>query len=144
MPIETSFRINSPHVIAEVIEDEAIIVNLDSGAYYSLRDAGALIWRLIEQGAAFPQLVGELAQRYEGTEAGIAAGARNLIAELQGEGLILAGQAAAPGAFSLPAHNGRPPFQPPALEKYTDMADLLLLDPIHEVDEGQGWPAPRR
>jgi hypothetical protein len=27
------------------------------------------------------------------------------------------------------------------LQKYTDMADLLLLDPIHEVDE-QGWPQP--
>lgn len=30
-------------------------------------------------------------------------------------------------------------FQPPALESYTDMQDLLLLDPIHEVDE-MGWP----
>jgi hypothetical protein len=27
----------------------------------------------------------------------------------------------------------------PLLRKYTDMRDLLLLDPIHDVDE-QGWP----
>jgi hypothetical protein len=27
----------------------------------------------------------------------------------------------------------------PVLNKYTDMQDLLLLDPIHEVDE-RGWP----
>jgi hypothetical protein len=33
----------------------------------------------------------------------------------------------------------RPDFIPPKLRKYTDMQDLLLLDPIHEVDE-QGWP----
>jgi hypothetical protein len=25
------------------------------------------------------------------------------------------------------------------LQKFTDMQDLLLLDPIHEVDES-GWP----
>ena len=30
-------------------------------------------------------------------------------------------------------------FEAPILQKYTDMQDLLLLDPIHEVDEA-GWP----
>jgi len=25
------------------------------------------------------------------------------------------------------------------VEKYTDMQDLVLLDPVHEVDE-RGWP----
>jgi hypothetical protein len=28
------------------------------------------------------------------------------------------------------------------MEKYEDMRDLLVLDPIHEVDEG-GWPTRR-
>jgi hypothetical protein len=32
-------------------------------------------------------------------------------------------------------------FEPPLLEKFTDMEDLLLLDPVHEVD-GRGWPHP--
>jgi len=40
-----------------------------------------------------------------------------------------------------PPPAGRPPFVKPILQKYTDMADLLLLDPIHEVGE-QGWPHP--
>src|SRR4051794_38301552 len=39
---------------------------------------------------------------------------------------------AAPG---LPAAYGAP-----ALNKYTDMQELLLLDPVHEVDEA-GWPS---
>ena len=30
-------------------------------------------------------------------------------------------------------------FEKPVLQKYSDMQDLLLLDPIHEVDEA-GWP----
>jgi hypothetical protein len=33
----------------------------------------------------------------------------------------------------------KPPFEMPKLSKYTDMEDLLALDPIHEVDE-MGWP----
>lgn len=30
-------------------------------------------------------------------------------------------------------------FTPPVLNKFTDMQELLLLDPIHDVDE-TGWP----
>ena len=30
-------------------------------------------------------------------------------------------------------------FAPPRLEKYSDLEDLLVLDPIHDVDEA-GWP----
>ncbi len=41
------------------------------------------------------------------------------------------------GAFSPPAIQGA--FAPPRLQRYTDMQDLLLLDPIHDVDE-VGWP----
>ena len=31
------------------------------------------------------------------------------------------------------------PFEEPKLEKYSDMEDLLLLDPIHDVED-EGWP----
>jgi hypothetical protein len=44
--------------------------------------------------------------------------------------------------FSISEQNSEPEklkFEPPILEKYVDMQDLLLLDPIHEVDE-RGWP----
>ena len=33
----------------------------------------------------------------------------------------------------------RVPYVPPVLEKFTDMQDLILLDPVHEVSE-RGWP----
>ena len=31
-------------------------------------------------------------------------------------------------------------YQAPSLEKYSDLQDLLLIDPIHEADES-GWPS---
>jgi len=33
-------------------------------------------------------------------------------------------------------------FNAPVLNKYTDMQDLLILDPIHEVD-ATGWPSTK-
>jgi hypothetical protein len=37
----------------------------------------------------------------------------------------------------------RRPFDEPVLEKFEDMQDLILLDPVFEVDEA-GWPSARQ
>jgi hypothetical protein len=141
------FRVNAPMVISETIDSEAILINLDTGAYYSLRETGAALWQLIEQGAAGQQLIDELASRYDGPSTVIASSIQSLLAELAQEQLIvpLGDDSAAPqfvGTASTVGH-GKQPFTSPVLEKFTDMADLLLLDPIHDVSE-QGWPTPRQ
>lgn len=136
------YRLNSPTVIAEVIEGEAIIVNLDSGAYYSLDGAGAEVWAAAQSGATLAELIGLTAAQYHGTAAETASGIAALVEELVAEGLLVTNSATGEDVAAPAAPNGdRPPFVKPVLQKYTDMADLLLLDPIHEVDE-QGWPHP--
>ena len=47
-----SYRVNSPTVAAETVDGEVLMINLESGSYYSLRDTGAAIWDGIERGAA--------------------------------------------------------------------------------------------
>jgi hypothetical protein len=150
MTTSMQFRINQPAVISEVIDGEAIIVNLDSGAYYSLRDSGCAIWELVIQGVALPDVVATLSGQYGGSSTAIATAIQALVAELQVEQLIVPVDkpgSLAPLATPTKHQDGdRPLFQQPVLEKFTDMADLLLLDPIHEVEE-TGWPraaAPRQ
>lgn len=143
----SQFRINAPTVISETIDGEAIIINLDTGAYYSLRETGAAIWQLIEQGATGQAISAELIQRYDSSLPTIEAGLQSLLDELVQDQLIVPhdGERTLPqSAGSIPTDCHRKlPFTPPTLEKFTDMADLLLLDPIHDVSE-QGWPAPKR
>jgi hypothetical protein len=31
-------------------------------------------------------------------------------------------------------------YVPPVLERFDDVRDLLLIDPIHQVDQEYGWP----
>ncbi len=47
-----------------------------------------------------------------------------------------------PLAESVPTPPTIRTYATPTLSKYTDMEELLLLDPIHEVD-AQGWPIAR-
>lgn len=136
------FRINQPAVIAEVIDDEAIIVNLDSGAYYSLRGSACKIWELLVQQMTAADVATLMAEHYAGAPDAIQKGVETLLVQLLDEELLV--PAAAPASSAPPpvaarTVSERPAFQPPVLEKFTDMADLLLLDPIHDVD-AEGWP----
>jgi hypothetical protein len=53
------------------------------------------------------------------------------------ENLVMRVSGAPASSAALP--KGEIRFELPAMEKYGDMQDLLLSDPIHEVDEA-GWP----
>lgn len=140
----THYRVNSPNVIHEIIDGEAVLVNLESGSYYSIDSVGAVVWDYLEQGLSPSQIVEAIAAQFAGESAAIAAGVEQLLAELQAEQLIVPGDAIAANGHSAAvngAANGtaKPLFEAPVLHKYTDMEDLLLLDPIHDVDES-GWP----
>src|SRR5207244_13566664 len=84
------FRVNSPNVIHETIEGEVILIDLKTGTYYSLRDAGAAVWQAIERGAGEDGIAAELRSRYEASESEIHDAVRRLLAELEREGLIRA------------------------------------------------------
>jgi hypothetical protein len=140
------FRINSPKVIHETIDGETVIVNLDSGNYYSLDTLGAEIWNSVGKGVPVDHIIEDVSCRYAGEREEIDRTVRLFLNELLQEALISPLEPGAAG--SLAAHetpvtnapaDGLRPFTAPTLQMYNDMQDLLLLDPIHEVDE-TGWP----
>ena len=143
MPLSKRFRINRPKVIDEAFDDEVVIIDFETGSYYSLNKVGADVWGFIGAGAALGEIMEAIAGRYEGSRPEIEEGVHRLVAELAAENLIVAdGETKAESGLPRaepPPGIGRAVFQPPRLEKFTDMQELILLDPIHEVDE-TGWP----
>lgn len=139
---QSRFRVNSPTVTHETIDGEAVIINLDSGIYYSLLDAGCVIWNLVEKHLPASEIIARVSESYEGQRATIETGVTQLLSELEQEGLIVHYQSSElPDPENTVPQNGsiRRQFQTPVLQKYTDMQELLLLDPIHDVDD-MGWP----
>jgi len=65
MTSENIFIIKGPQIVHEKIENEVIIINLESGIYYSLTGMGAEIWSLIEKKASMGQMVNFLMNRYD-------------------------------------------------------------------------------
>lgn len=143
---EGGLRVNSPHVIHETIDGEVIVINLASGNYYSVKGAGADVWDVIESspGAHKNAIAAAVAARFGRASDEIEREIADFLGALQREELVAATENGAAASMSPPngAGNGSKPFEPPLLEKYTDMQDLVLLDPVHEVDN-TGWPAPK-
>ena len=139
----STYRVNSPHVVHEVFDDgEAAIINLKTGSYYSLDPVGAVIWGLIDQGYSTGEIVENLVQRYDGSLVAIVNDVGSLVAALLAEDLIApaaAAEAAPKSGRPTTAPATRMPYTTPAFERFNDMQELLLLDPIHEVGE-EGWP----
>ncbi len=140
----THYKVNRPDVVCEVFEDEVVVVNLSSGTYYSLAGTAAEIWNYLEKGFGQDAIVNSLADAHRRSAAEIQSDFHPFLAQLIEQKLLvpdLAGINSSP----IPADSSRmsnAPYAPPALETYTDMQELLLLDPIHDVDE-TGWPAAR-
>jgi hypothetical protein len=65
------YRINEPRIVSQTIEGEAVIINLETGNYYSLDDLGAAIWGLVVEARSLDSTVAEVARLYEGTAAEI-------------------------------------------------------------------------
>jgi len=136
---ECGFGVNAPQVVFEVFDEEVVVVNLESGHYFSLRETAADIFRLAVTGAAPGAISEALAGRFPKEREAARNSVRTFLEALIAEGLSSAQPeiAAVPARLELPGEAG--PFTPPRFEKFTDMQDLLLLDPIHDVDE-TGWP----
>lgn len=126
---------NAPAVVSETIDGETIIMHHGSGHYFDTDGEGSTLWQAIEGGATLAAMAQRLSERHGMAADGADAAARHFLATLAGHDLIRGEPA---GAFP----------DPPAVRKvgpqlgvHTDLADMLLLDPIHDVGEA-GWPAP--
>lgn len=125
-------------VIYEQFGDETVIVRLDTGRYYNLQGSAEAIWALAASGLSRRQIREGVSAAFSGEPAEIAKATTDFLDELLAEELLERAEGDASADAKPPAVAGGP-FVKPHLQKYTDMEELLQLDPIHQVDE-LGWP----
>jgi hypothetical protein len=78
----------SEAALCRVLDDEAVLLNLDSGEYYSLNPLGVTVWRLCDGSASIRKMVEQVCAEYEvGTERA-QADVLAFIGDLAAEGLV--------------------------------------------------------
>jgi hypothetical protein len=133
----------SAQVLHDVIDGEVIVIDLKTGTYYSLRDSAAEVWGLVQTspGATPKELTEALAARYESNGHDVEAAVAEFLGHLQEEGLVnVVDYVRTTSVAPTVEPNGQPrAFVAPVLDKFTDMQDLVLIDPVHDVSAA-GWP----
>jgi hypothetical protein len=138
------FRVNAPKVISETIDGEAVVINLDTGNYYSLEGSAGEIWGLLEQGLGTEKIESVLTSRHRASSDEVSTILGNFLKEVQADDLLVpvADHQAGPEPTVEVPPPGESQLLAPHIAKYTDLKHLIALDPIHDVDLAAGWPRP--
>jgi len=138
-----TFALNSPDVIYETFDEEIVAVNLETGDYYSITGSGPRIWIDLVSGYPISEIVLRVLDRHTGDADTIAASVSTFAAELEKNNLLVASTASIPRPTKISESSlQKTPYSAPLIKCFADMRDLLMLDPIHDVDDA-GWPMPK-
>jgi len=122
-------------IAAEDFDGEFVVLDLGSGKYYSLAGGSAVVWRGLMAGHTVDTLCAALPdgdpRRAEVLGLVDSLLAYNLIVRAEPDGAV----APAENVEELAQSSG-----PYHAEMFEDLADLLIADPIHDVDPDAGWP----
>jgi hypothetical protein len=128
--LNQSLSPNSDAVVAEVIDGEAVLIDLSTGVYHSMDGVGGSVWSLIEVGTRLEEIVGAITARYEVSREQAEADVQRIAADLVQAKLVVTSDGEPSGR---PDHESaaepKLPYDPPELKTYRDMSDLLALDP---------------
>jgi hypothetical protein len=136
---QTAFAVR-PTVRHERLEDEVIAIDLESGAYFALDDVAAVCWSVLAGGGTVDAAVDATVARFDVASETAQRDIEQFVDELVRVGLLGAADRPPVAAGVADAAPESRAYTPPAIERFDDLEELLVLDPIHEVDEA-GWPA---
>jgi hypothetical protein len=149
MPGRTRYTVRAPQVVHETVDGEVVAIDFERGTYFSLTGPAEAVWAVVTPGATAPEVCAALRDRYDTTGIDLDAAVGTFLSSLVEEGLVVEADAGAAQGADAEAPESQAPAGPPAgllgelrIEKFTDMEQIILLDPVHDVTE-QGWPHAR-
>lgn len=143
LALQRRFRLNDAEVTAQVLDGEAIIINLSTGVYYSMDKVGGFLWAMIVEGHSSQEIVAAIIARYHASPEQVQGDVKRVAEELIRENLIVSADTISPPQTSeetLPQE--KDPYESPKLNIYRDMSDLLALDPPMPTLAKIPWKEP--
>jgi len=142
------YHINEPRIAHETIDNETIIIDFETGVYFSARAEANLIWQALCKGHNLEIITESLAVGFKEDRHLIFSQVKEFVTQLLEREIIME-VTPEQSASEIPSDVKQEhivtsdplasDFKQPILEIHTDMQELLLLDPVHDIN-AKGWP----
>ena len=128
----------NPKIVSEEFDNEIILIDIEKGLYFTIGGLGVDLWKLF----SIPCSLENITQRLDNENINTIdlEILSSFIHQLEENNLLVQSTEAPTSSAS----NNQPLFSSmlaPSLSIYSDLAELIAIDPVHEVDQSLGWPA---
>lgn len=130
------YELSGVNIASENFGGEIVAVNLDSGKYYSILNTGAYVWSALLAHHSVDQIVTVLSDLYPLDALKVSKDIAGFVEQIINEGLIKPVQGV---REAMDTEKPLGPYEAPSFQIFSDMQEILLLDPVHDVD-ASGWP----
>ena len=132
------YKLNEEKMFYDYADGQAVVINYQTGMYYGMGllasaildriIAGNNVDEIITAVKALPQCPSDVEERVN-----------NFVKELLETEVIVSGPSVSGGVEPMANEVAEDGFDL-KLDMFAEMADLLLADPVHDVDMKEGWP----
>jgi hypothetical protein len=130
---------NSATTASENFDGETVIIHFERGTYFSLRGSAVTIWSLLQSPTSIAAIIEAVCDQQAPVPDNLEPKLTEFFTQLAKHDLLTDNLETA----------ARPDLspdvllsltEPAGLEVYSDLAELIAMDPVHEVDVLTGWP----
>jgi hypothetical protein len=129
--LNTAYKCASADIVFEEFEGDLVVLNLGSGRYFGFNKSAATVWNALMQGVR-PSTISAVGSG----ETDI----RGFVDTLLANELVVANSDVNTPLMAAQIEDLEADRSAPVVEIYDDLADLIVADPIHDVDAEAGWP----
>lgn len=132
------YKLNSEKMFFDIADGQAVVINYITGMYYGTNVLGSVVLERLIKGNAIADIASALKSLPDcpdDMEGRLTAFAARLV-EME---ILVPGETTSGGDEPVDQTIVADGFDLP-LDEFAEVQDLLLADPIHDVDVEQGWP----
>lgn len=132
------YKLNTEKMFYDIADGQAIVINIETGMYYGTSNLGSVVLDALIQGKAPKQIIDSI-KINENCITDIDECIEQFIGELLEKEILISDQLPYNEEIidKIVVSNGDYTLD---LNEFAEVQDLLLADPVHDIDTNIGWP----
>jgi len=132
------YKLNEEKMFFDIADGQAVVINFTTGMYYGTSTLGSVVLEQLVKNVS-PEKIACAVKKAEGCPADFDAKLQDFIATLLEKEVLVKIDSSEDKEAEISSDAYADGFAL-TVDEFSEVQDLLLADPVHDVDVEQGWP----